>query len=314
MNPKLLNNHPPSQSSMHIAKQRLSIPTAIPSDHARDDVQYRRLRSSHIALSNPQPPICEGRPPARLPARQRTCASVFFPKCDPPGCLIASFTASRLSRPLAPGDWSPGDTPVRRSRSRIPDTLDTRHLRVGHLISRLPRHRRRAPPPPLPLSSLPTPTDFLPSLSLPLIGRSIKAQKQHQIATQNAHPRESRELLAGAAAIVGQPGEIGAGEVGPGGEVDEGEVDDELYDLQDRDVLLPGYADAARGLEVVEVHYDVHEEVQGYGHPGDGGYADELGVAEEGGGTVVVGVKEGCELVYRLVIISEKGALRLGML
>ena len=48
--------------------------------------------------------------------------------------------------------------------------------------------------------------------------------------------------------------------------------------------------DAACGLEVVEVHDYVDEEVEGDGDPGDGGYADELGVAEEGGGAVVVGM------------------------
>ena len=34
-------------------------------------------------------------------------------------------------------------------------------------------------------------------------------------------------------------------------------------------------------------------EVESDGDPGDGGVADELGVAEEGGGAVVVGVEEG---------------------
>ena len=47
---------------------------------------------------------------------------------------------------------------------------------------------------------------------------------------------------------------------------------------------------AARGLEVVEVHDHVDEEVEGDGDPGDGGYADELGVAEESCSTVVVGM------------------------
>jgi hypothetical protein len=37
----------------------------------------------------------------------------------------------------------------------------------------------------------------------------------------------------------------------------------------------------------------VHGEVEGDGDPGDGGVAEELGVAEQGGGAVVVGVQEG---------------------
>ena len=34
-------------------------------------------------------------------------------------------------------------------------------------------------------------------------------------------------------------------------------------------------------------------EIEGDGDPGDGGVAEELGIAEESGGAVVVGVEEG---------------------
>ena len=71
------------------------------------------------------------------------------------------------------------------------------------------------------------------------------------------------------------------------------QIDNELRDLQAGDPLFPPHADAARALEVVPVHDDVHQQVQADGHPGDGGQADELGVAEGGGGAVVVGVEEG---------------------
>jgi hypothetical protein len=37
----------------------------------------------------------------------------------------------------------------------------------------------------------------------------------------------------------------------------------------------------------------VDGQVEGDGDPGDGGVAEELGEAEEGGGAVVVGVEEG---------------------
>ena len=60
--------------------------------------------------------------------------------------------------------------------------------------------------------------------------------------------------------------------------------------------MLPPDTDAARGLEVVPVHDDVHEEVQGDGDPGDGGVANELGVAEKCGSAMVVGVEEGQRL------------------
>lgn len=69
--------------------------------------------------------------------------------------------------------------------------------------------------------------------------------------------------------------------------------DDELGDLENGDVLLPPDANATRGLEVVPVHDNVDGEVEGDDDPGNGGVAEELGVAEKSGGTVVVGVEEG---------------------
>ena len=82
-------------------------------------------------------------------------------------------------------------------------------------------------------------------------------------------------------------------EVRVGGEVDEAEIDDELEDLEHGNVFLPPDAHSAGGLEVVPVHDDVDSEVESDRYPGDGGDADELGVAEECGGAVVVGVEEG---------------------
>jgi hypothetical protein len=75
------------------------------------------------------------------------------------------------------------------------------------------------------------------------------------------------------------------------------EVDDELDDLHDGDVALPPDTDAARALEVVPVHDDVHHKVQRDGHPRDGRVADELGVAKQGRGAVVVRVEEGCKSI-----------------
>ena len=50
--------------------------------------------------------------------------------------------------------------------------------------------------------------------------------------------------------------------------------------------------------EVVPVHDDMDEEVEGDGHPGDGGDTDELGVAEEGRGAMVVCMEEGEGLLF----------------
>jgi hypothetical protein len=72
------------------------------------------------------------------------------------------------------------------------------------------------------------------------------------------------------------------------------EINDELDDLETGDPLLPPDADATGALEVVPVHDDVDHQVEGDRDPGDGGEADELGVAEESGGAVVVAVEEGC--------------------
>jgi len=190
---------------------------------------------------------------------------------------------------------APRNGPFARAAVHIPVSnpirmadVHARHLRMRHLIRRLPCHRRAAPPPRM---ALPLALDLL------LIRRGIETNKQQQITTQNAHARERGKLLAGAFSHVREVREVGAGEVGPGGEVDEAEVDDELQDLELGDVLFPPDADAARGLEVVPVHDDVDEEVERDGHPGGGGDARKLGVAEEGGGAVVVGVEEGWECV-----------------
>lgn len=130
-----------------------------------------------------------------------------------------------------------------------------------------------------------------------LVGGDVKSDEEHEVGREDAHAREGGELLAGADAGGWEPGEVAGGEVGVGGEVDEAQVDDELGDLQDSDVLLPPDLDAARGLEVVPVHDDVDGEVEGDDDPRDGGVAEQLSVAEQGGGAVVVGVQEGERLL-----------------
>lgn len=80
--------------------------------------------------------------------------------------------------------------------------------------------------------------------------------------------------------------------VGVGTSVDEGDVDQELDDLESCDPLFPPDPDAAGGEEVVEVHEDVDGQVEGDDDPFHRGVADNLGVAEEGGGAVMVGVQE----------------------
>lgn len=73
-------------------------------------------------------------------------------------------------------------------------------------------------------------------------------------------------------------------------------VNDELNDLETGDPLLPPDADAARALEVVPVHDDVNSQIKGNGNPGDGGRADQLGVAKKSSGAMVVAVEESCKM------------------
>ena len=70
------------------------------------------------------------------------------------------------------------------------------------------------------------------------------------------------------------------------------QIDHELGDLHDGDVLLPPDLDSARRLEVVPVHDDMNPEVEGDGHPGNGSVADQLGIAKQGSGAMVVGVQK----------------------
>lgn len=84
------------------------------------------------------------------------------------------------------------------------------------------------------------------------------------------------------------------------------EVNDELHNLQHGDVLLPPDADAARTLEVVPVHHDMDQQVNRDGNPLHCGEADELSVAQECGGAVVVGVEEG----QRLLLEDQKDGVQ----
>lgn len=71
------------------------------------------------------------------------------------------------------------------------------------------------------------------------------------------------------------------------------QINDELHNLQHSDVLLPPNTDTAGTLEVVPVHNDVDEQVDGDGNPLHGSQTNQLSVAEESGGTMVIGVEEG---------------------
>jgi hypothetical protein len=70
-------------------------------------------------------------------------------------------------------------------------------------------------------------------------------------------------------------------------------VDDELDNLETGDPLLPPDANATSTLEVVPVHDNVNKQIDINDNPLDSSQTDKLSVAQKGGGTMVVGMKEG---------------------
>ena len=77
------------------------------------------------------------------------------------------------------------------------------------------------------------------------------------------------------------------------------QINNELQNLQHGNVLLPPDADTTGALEVVPVHDNVHEQVDGDGNPLHGGQTNKLSVAQESRGTVVVGVEESQGLLLK---------------
>jgi hypothetical protein len=70
------------------------------------------------------------------------------------------------------------------------------------------------------------------------------------------------------------------------------DINDKLDDLETRDIFLPPDSDASRTLEVVPIHENVNHEIQSNHDPGNRCKTNQLGIAEEGSGTVVVTVEE----------------------
>lgn len=74
-------------------------------------------------------------------------------------------------------------------------------------------------------------------------------------------------------------------------------INDELDDLKTGDPFLPPDADSASTLEVVPVHNNVNQQIDGDRNPLHRSQTDQLGIAQEGGSTMVVGVKESQRLL-----------------
>lgn len=129
-------------------------------------------------------------------------------------------------------------------------------------------------------------------LAILLIGSKVERDEQHQVRGENTHSRESSEFLSSALAGIGHRVEVGRGEVGVGRKVDEAKIDDELDDLESGNPLLPPDTNTSGALEVVPVHDDVNGQVQADDNPRDRCVSNQLGVAKDGGRTMVVAVEE----------------------
>lgn len=76
------------------------------------------------------------------------------------------------------------------------------------------------------------------------------------------------------------------------GKVNKAQVQNKLDNLETGDPFLPPDANASSSQKVVPVHNDVNTQVQGDWDPRNRSGADQLGVAQQGGGTMMVGVQE----------------------
>lgn len=70
-----------------------------------------------------------------------------------------------------------------------------------------------------------------------------------------------------------------------------------MHNLEARNPFLPPNADSACALEIVPVHDDMDKQIQLDHSPLNGRRPDQLGVAKEGSGTMVVSMKESQRLL-----------------
>lgn len=92
--------------------------------------------------------------------------------------------------------------------------------------------------------------------------------------------------------------EVGIDDLLVGSKVNKAQIQHELNDLETSDPLLPPNSDASGSQEVVPVHDNMDTQIQGNGHPGNGSQTDQLGVAQQRGGTMMVGVQKGQLLLF----------------
>lgn len=131
------------------------------------------------------------------------------------------------------------------------------------------------------------------------VRREIKGDEEHKIGAENNDAGIGSKFLASTAPPIGHPRPICVCEVCVGCEVDKAEINDELDDLEAGNPLLPPDAHSASALEVIPIHDNVDKEIERNDNPLDRCAADQLGVAKDGGCSVVVAVKEGQRFLFK---------------
>jgi hypothetical protein len=110
------------------------------------------------------------------------------------------------------------------------------------------------------------------------VGDDVEGDEEDEVGCDYTHSCESCKLFSCALSCIWHPWEVGRREVGVGCEVDKAcgivlvgifvgsgrltEINDELHNLQSRDVFLPPDLDSTRALEVVVVHENVNHQVE----------------------------------------------------
>jgi len=165
------------------------------------------------------------------------------------------------------------------------------------------------------------------SLGLLAVCDKIEGDEKQEVGRKDDAAGDGCELLAGAFTVVWHPSKVCAGEVCVGREVDEAcvtvvisgvggkaialqtggltKVYYKLNDLETCDPFFPPNPHTAGGLKVVPVHHDVDHEVECNRNPGYRGKTNELCVAQECSGTMVVSVQESCHCQTSLSVLGD---------
>ena len=97
------------------------------------------------------------------------------------------------------------------------------------------------------------------ALGILLVCCKIKAYEQQEVTAEDTHPSKGCKFLPSARSHAWHVWEVRTREIGVRSEIDEEQIDDELHDLQHRDVFFPPDLDSSSRLEVIPIHHNVDE-------------------------------------------------------